>query len=50
MAHTAAENTCLQCLGYDSDGEEITCGEPCNPSSQICKSCLRSQQRGLYRF
>ncbi len=48
MAHSAAEGSCTLCIGYDSNDEEIFCGEPCNPSSQICKSCLRGQKMLLY--
>lgn len=44
----AAQGACLMVIGYDSNDEEIVCESECNPCSQICKTCLRSQQRGLF--
>jgi len=48
MEHAAAEGFCMMPIGYDSDDEEIPCGEPCNPASQICKNCLNAQKKRLY--
>lgn len=46
----AAEGSCQNVIGYDSNEEEELCGGPCSPYSQICKFCLQRQQHSMYRL
>ena len=35
---------CSNVVDWDSDGQDVLCGEDCSPSEQICHRC----RRGLY--
>ena len=30
---------CINVIDTDEDGNETVCGNPCNPSEQLCRDC-----------